>query len=193
MVVNVVIEPVVEEGTVQVDADIQALETLECEPGLITTNQDSTTRGSMIKRTPIIDINTGRVIKDFEKKKKAEQNIDLRKLPKEGIELEFDFYLCYFDEEGYFVAEGTGIVEAYIPALHKGIKVVTFDCKLDPERAAIQIYNIKKIHPNITGVRWLQKEWNENNEVEVLGRECEMLVQQGYWKTSSNMETKYVG
>jgi len=148
-----------------------------------------------VKRTPIIDVNTGKIIRQRKRINKPDKDmvIDLRKTPKKDIELEFNFDHCFYDREGYFGAEGEGEIKVFVPEVDRYVIVASFQCEVSAEYATVDIFKIKKKIPNVTGLRWLQNEWNDNNEVEVLGRECDLLVSQGYWNTASDLEGKYVG
>lgn len=150
---------------------------------------------NVIKDIPVIDINTGKIIRKRKRINKPDKDlhIDLREFPKHYIELEFNFDYCFYDREGYFGAEGEGEIKVFVPEVVRYVVVASFQCELSAEHGTVDIFKIKKKIPKVTGLQWLQKEWNDNNEVEVLGRECDFFVSQGYWNTASDLEGKYVG
>lgn len=135
----------------------------------------------MIKKVPIIDISGQRIIEEYKKSKVIK--IDLRKIPKENITLTFNFNKCYFDKDGYFEAEGNGII--FLLARNMEIiKVATFKANINKYKRMVSeegiiISKIKKLISNVTGLRWLQNKWNKESRISLLSCECKYFEKHG--------------
>lgn len=106
----------------------------------------------LIKKIPIIDVNTGKVIKKYEERKN-EGKIDLRQIKDINLEFKFNCRFGLWRMEG----EGTGTVK--ILKQGKERKVAHFNSKL--REGKVTISGIKKMAHNVTGLEWFQKDWNQ--------------------------------